>query len=101
MEDVKPLGKAPLLPDENVIFITSPTCRVEFDPKSRFVKDIVLLVKSISDCLNVVISCDLSWSSNNRLKSSNSILLLRIPFASAWAPRLLILDKPYLEEAQS
>ena len=101
MVEVKSLGKIPLLPDENVIFITSPICRVEFDPKSKVVKEIVLLVKSISDCLNVVISWDLSWSSNKRLKSSSSISLLNIPFFSAWAPRLLILDKPYLEEAQS
>ena len=43
----KPLGKAPLRPEENVIFITSSTSRVEFDPKSKVVKEIVLLVKSI------------------------------------------------------
>ena len=101
MEGVKPLGKAPLLPEENVMFITSPTCRVEVDPKSKVVKEIVLLLKSISDCLKVSISWELSLSSNSRLKSSNSLLLLKIPFFSAWAPRLLILYKPYLEEAQS
>ena len=83
VEGDKPLGKAPLLSAENIIFITSPTCRVEFDPKSKVVKEIVLFVKSISDCLNVVTSCDFSRRSNNRLKSSNSLLLLKIPFFSA------------------
>ena len=71
---LKPLGKAPLLPEENFIFITSPTCRVEFDPKSKVVREIVSLAKSISDCLKVVISCYLSCIPKSKLKSSNSLL---------------------------
>ena len=71
-EDVKSLGKAPLLPEENVIFITSPTSKVEFDPKFKVVKEILLLVKSISDCLKVVISCEFSCIPKSKLKSSGA-----------------------------